>query len=452
MTNVVPFTPRASAGGGWTAAERERLSDLADRLSAAHGVRVDAVYGVSDDGDPWCVIKDEHEDVLVHIARIDGQFVIHDSAADAIQEGETLWGACDRLLGPEWREPRGDVVISLSARQAQYVVALAVAAAFIHDIEHAEAAPAESAVVVPVALGVVASLAPLAVQAHEPGDHRNELLGAQGAHDAKATAAPAPADLAPTSVSEPVQADAPEEAPTALEDLALAQAAPENNDPQDISLIRGTAGADTLQGGDDRDRIYGGDGNDSIDGGAGTDTVEGGAGNDTVHGGGAAPGEFDLLSGGAGDDQIELAADVVAIGGAGADTFVLSGPANAEGLLGVILDFVQNRGDRLLFGGRDVAVVAQAEEADILGGFGGGGGQGFNAFGGPGATTTATPGYRLAVDLDGDGIADGHIFVGRPGGAAPAGPAAETPGGWDGELSMSKLYPASPPPGDFGVG
>lgn len=52
MTNVIAFTPRASAGGGWTASERARLAELAERLSAAEGVKVEAVYGVSDEGDP----------------------------------------------------------------------------------------------------------------------------------------------------------------------------------------------------------------------------------------------------------------------------------------------------------------------------------------------------------------------------------------------------------------
>ncbi|MDP3593908.1 MAG: calcium-binding protein, partial [Phenylobacterium sp.] len=79
MSNVVPFEPRPSAGGGWTAAERARLSDLADRLSAS-GAKVEVVYGMTDEGDPWCVIKDENEEVLIHVARINGQFVIHDAS------------------------------------------------------------------------------------------------------------------------------------------------------------------------------------------------------------------------------------------------------------------------------------------------------------------------------------------------------------------------------------
>ena len=67
----------------------------------------------------------------------------------------------------------------------------------------------------------------------------------------------------------------------------------------------------------------------------------------------AAAAAHDLLEGGAGDDRIELAAGVTAVGGAGADTFVIQAPATLgrpDTLLGVILDFSGWRGrpaDRL---------------------------------------------------------------------------------------------------------
>ena len=167
MDNVVPFAPRPSAGGGWTAAERARLSELADRL-AEGGAKVEVVYGVTDEGDPWCVIKDDQEEVLIHVARINGQFVIHDASADAIQEGETLWAACDRLLGGDWREARDDVVVSLSARQVQTFIALVVAATFIHEVDDAAAAT-------PAAIehaDLTAAGAPLALAESRLKDHR----------------------------------------------------------------------------------------------------------------------------------------------------------------------------------------------------------------------------------------------------------------------------------------
>ncbi len=439
MTNVVPFTPRASAGGGWTASERERLADLADRLSIGGG-KVEAVYGVSDDGDPWCVIKDENEEVLVHIARIDGQFVIHDAAADAIQEGDTLWSACDRLLGPDWREHRGDVVVSLSGRHAQLVVALVMAATFIHEVDHAEAAAMPGAPPPPVALGVTAALAPLAAPAQTVDDLRHELLGAQDnaevvkslSADLVPVAATAEAPLAPAVADSPALA-------TSLEDPARLENVAESE--ENVRVLHGGAGADTLHGGEGRDEIFGGDGDDSLNGGGGADTLHGGEGNDTLHGGGAGPGEMDQLDGGAGDDQIILAPDAVATGGAGADTFVFTGRTDANGLLGVVLDFTQAQGDRIAFsGGRTYTVVSEHQEANILGGV--------NGFFGATATSPL-PGLRIDVDLDGDGVADGHLMLGRPGGSAPLEDAKPPEGHWHGELSASSLYAATPPPGDF---
>ena len=119
MSNVVPFVPR-SAGGDWTAGERERLSELAGKLEAG-GAKVEAAYGVSDAGDPWCVITDQGGEVLIHVARIGGQFLIHDAAADAVQEDESLWSAFERLMGPGWREG-GDDDMVVSLRQAQSVL------------------------------------------------------------------------------------------------------------------------------------------------------------------------------------------------------------------------------------------------------------------------------------------------------------------------------------------
>lgn len=440
MTNVVPFTPRASAGGGWTASERERLADLADRLSMGGG-KVEAVYGVSDDGDPWCVIKDENEEVLVHIARIDGQFVIHDAAADAIQQGDTLWSACDRLLGPDWREHRGDVVVSLSGRHAQLVVALVMAATFIHEVDHAEAAAMPGAPLAPVALGAAAALAPIAAQAQGPDDLRHELLGAQD--NAEAVASP-PAEMTPvaTVAQDPPAPAAAAEAPalaTSLEDPGRLDSPAQATD--DVQVVRGGAGADTLQGGEGRDEIFGGAGDDSLNGGGGADTLHGGDGNDTLQGGGAGPGQLDELDGGAGDDQIFLAPDAVATGGAGADTFIFSEQAGPDGLLGLVTDFSEGQGDRIAFsGGRLYTVLSEHREANILGGV--------NGFFGA-TSTPPLPGLRLDVDLNSDGVADGHLLLGRPGGSAPVEETPPAEGSWHGELSASRLYAVPPPPGDI---
>lgn len=416
MDNVVPFAPRPSAGGGWTAAERARLSELADRL-AEGGAKVEVVYGVTDEGDPWCVIKDDQEEVLIHVARINGQFVIHDASSDAIQEGETLWAACDRLLGGDWREARDDVVVSLSARQVQTFIALVVAATFIHEVDDAEAAT-------PAATDhaeAVAATAPLAIVAASAQSNdevqRQDLLAPQN-HGAGEDAQPASASTggedqaSPTAAQQPA-AETPDTAPAAPAALDAPtepkhDAAPPAEDVRQGRVIEGTAGDDTLRGGDGDDTLSGGAGHDSLLGGAGADQLYGGDGADTLDGGGAPEGRFDILDGGAGDDLIHLSATTIAVGGAGADTFTIGARPPGGGLLGVVFDFSAGEGDRLTYRGRDVNVVNHKEQPNIFEGMHTAGNQSF----------TPTPGQRVEVDLDGDGQLDGYLLLGhgRPGG------------------------------------
>ena len=115
---VVPFLLKA-ARGDWSPAERARLVDFAGRLTA-RDVEAACVYGVADDGDPWCAITDHRGEVLVHVARIDGRYLIHDAASDAVQHADSLWRAFESLL------PRS--VASLPAARRQDAPALARAA------------------------------------------------------------------------------------------------------------------------------------------------------------------------------------------------------------------------------------------------------------------------------------------------------------------------------------
>lgn len=421
MDNVVPFAPRPNAGGGWTAAERERLSELADRLTA-NGAKVEVVYGVTDEGDPWCVIKDDQEEVLIHVARINGQFVVHDASADAIQEGETLWAACDRLLGGDWREVRDDVVVSLSARQVQTFIALVVAATFIHEVDDAEAATLPSIDHAEPA-ATAGPLAAVAVAAQPPSDdvQRQDLLAPQhhGPNDeAPAASAGTVAETAAEAVPQKTPAASADEAQpgpaAALEtpaDSAADNASASASEVHAGEVIKGGDGADTLQGGAGDDTISGGAGADSLMGGAGADHLYGGEGNDTLDGGGAPQGRFDILDGGAGDDQIHLSATTIAIGGAGADKFVITGAPSAEGLLGIVFDFSASQGDRLMYRGKDVNVVGETNTANIFEGM-------HNPT--PDKSFVPTPGQRVEVDLDGDGQLDGYLLVGH-GRTSPAG-------------------------------
>jgi len=89
------------------------------------------------------------------------------------------------------------------------------------------------------------------------------------------------------------------------------------NEVQEICLIYGEAGNDSIEAGNLADTVYGGDGLDSLYGFAGADKMYGGIGNDKLYGGDS----DDLLRGEDGDDSLlgEGGADD-AYGGNGYDT------------------------------------------------------------------------------------------------------------------------------------
>jgi hypothetical protein len=128
LGQIVPLVTRLGARGDFSAEERARLSELAERYGAA-GVRVEVIFGATEEGDPWCVVKDEAEEVLIHVARIGDTFVVHYALDDALRQGQDLRSVLRERLA--W-EDRLEVVVPFS-RQAQSLLALIVAASFMHE-------------------------------------------------------------------------------------------------------------------------------------------------------------------------------------------------------------------------------------------------------------------------------------------------------------------------------
>jgi Ca2+-binding RTX toxin-like protein len=452
MTNVIPFTSRAKLGGDWTTSERERLEDLAARLSSG-GAHVSAVFGSTDAGDPWCVVTDENQDVLIHVARIDGQFVIHQAAQDAVQQGDSLWGAFDRILGADWRGDHDDddVVISLHGRQAQSLLALVAAAGFFFETQQAASHGDDAAS--PPARHDDHGGASDAAAAALPADHapRREGLDSPVAQAATTSAdapASASASLAHAEAAAPAPlvetGPAPAHAASSSETLAAAHPATTfavATGPQFLALHG--AGGETLGGGTSLHQVLnGGAGDDVLRGGAGGDTLSGGAGNDLLDGRGAPHGQVDLLDGGAGNDRLVLHNTTVATGGTGADTFVVSTPpavarttaptpAQPSGQpqdhtpaftqmtggpatttppttqaqpLGTVTDFKAQDGDRLEFApGAHVTVVSKTPVADVID---------HEMTFATSLARTPIPGVRVGLDFDGDGKEDGYVLLG----------------------------------------
>ncbi|WP_371158185.1 calcium-binding protein [Jannaschia sp. 2305UL9-9] len=148
-----------------------------------------------------------------------------------------------------------------------------------------------------------------------------------------------------------------------------------------VDTLDGGAGDDVLLGGlspaDLRDVVFGGMGNDVIDGGAGNDELNGGAGHDTIQGGigadtinGQDGDDFlsgaslgDLISGGPGDDFINGGFGFDRMnGGTGADRFYHLGVPDHGS--DWIQDYSAAQGDVLAYGGTATAAQFQINWAD----------------------------------------------------------------------------------------
>lgn len=429
MGQVVPFIARVRDSGDWTASERARLQELADRLSA-NGVDVEVVFGATDEGDPWCVVTDGAGDVLIHVARIGGAFVVHSAVDDAVNENVDLQTALrDHLdANDAAMAPQSATILpfGLTARQGQTFLALVVAASFFYETAGVGGGEAHAAEM-PVELPTEPSPPPPEIDA--PTQERDLATQAATLQPSSASAAPAAASAVvalPDPAPAPHQADVTDDAaPTDAPPLAA------------IEPVEEPAAAITLAAPSEAEApvvIRGTDGDDLLVGTAADEHIIGGAGNDTLRGGGG----HDLLEGGAGDDVIELTSGTIAVGGDGADTFVVQAPValgHANTLLGVVLDFSTLEGDRLaLANGRFLQVAARPVgqgsgdktiAPTIAGGEHGFTGQDVDAThptltlpaGGGGFQTmlTGRPLTRVEIDFDGDGVMDGYVLVGPQG-------------------------------------
>ena len=98
---VMPFKIRSRADPqrrGWNnqeLAEFYRIKGLLDRA----GLVVDVDHGLTDEGDPWFVfIRLDGEDVLVHFARVDNQFIAVSSIKQEIYKGNDIRGVVEKML------------------------------------------------------------------------------------------------------------------------------------------------------------------------------------------------------------------------------------------------------------------------------------------------------------------------------------------------------------------
>jgi len=356
-------------------------------MAESCGVRID--FGRSDEGDPWCVVLDDNEDVLVHIARIDGVFVAHAVAQDLVAQASELSAALDRALGARSGD-RADVVVPFpSNRSSQIVTAVLVAAAisWSSDSEAHESLPAPS---VPDVDGDTSKDRRDAVTIALPVDLLVDLvrtMPASAPEPDTMTSGTSPLPAADVALHVPVTHDATVSAwPATLAPVDADAAIPLPEKP--VNLVLQTVGAPAAP------------------------LPEMPSAPPTV-----------LIVGTNDDDSLLVGASMVVSGGAGADQFVIAPPPRvSDQPLGVILDFNIGEGDTLQLmpvssvdegfvertpvayrlappeAGPAASILSVDAVADVR----------------PDATVGASPvaGVRLGVDLDADGHEDAFLLVG----------------------------------------
>jgi hypothetical protein len=423
MGDILPFIPRPLVSD-WSANERGLLLLLTQQLKTSYG-EVDGVFGLSDSGDPWYVVTDANQDVLVHIARIEGQFVVHDAAVDMFHQVGSLWSALRQLMAPDApRDPNGVVVaFNPASREAQSFLSLVIAFGLFLEIRGGEFADVASSLGVGAPRGgetpaeTLASKLIAALSLEADRSQIEALIAAATARE------PAPQSASPPVKAEGVAAHAPETEAQSLvafksPSAASAQAVPfpEAQPKSAPPPIEGSGGHEAAGTGFAATKavLQGTSGADVLMGSRAGETINGGAGDDHINGGGAGSGQIDRLNGEAGDDRIVMDARVVATGGAGADTFLISAHPSAsggEGLLGVVLDFSTAQGDQLAVSGdAKMTVVSATAVGDVLSLQG-------TALGEADIAALAdvsqpAPGARVGFDVNGDGREDVFILLG----------------------------------------
>lgn len=398
MNNVLPFTPKIIAGD-WTASERARLLDLADHLSG-HGGPVEVAFGQTDAGDPWCVVTDARQEVLVHVARIDGQFVVHDASVNVFRKVSSLWGAVRQVVAVG---EGSDVVVAFNppGREAQSFLSLLIAVGLYLELQgleggegwrwRLEGLPQDDRWAQPLTpSGLLAALG------HDVEQAIVERRDAIGDLAAPTSSAAARASQTGDAIASPEALSAPDVFTASPSDAGRPGDSGAETSPQAMASL----GAEIPAG-----RILTGDsGEDRLIGGAGADVISGGGGDDYLDGAGAPAGQVDQLDGGVGDDRIVMGAQVVATGGSGADSFIVARASAGDQTvsLGVVLDFSAPQGDRLVFDVREpVTVVSAAVVADV------------RAESGPSAVTSvAVSGTRVGFDFNNDGAEDAFVLLG----------------------------------------
>jgi hypothetical protein len=98
QSNQVLSFFRASERGDWSQRELEEFYRVEDALTKS-GVVISTDRGLTDEGEPWFVFfRQDNEEVIVHFARIDGEYVVASNFTEAVFRGRNFQTLVRELL------------------------------------------------------------------------------------------------------------------------------------------------------------------------------------------------------------------------------------------------------------------------------------------------------------------------------------------------------------------
>lgn len=189
---VIPFGPGRprQRSQGWRPDEIAEVYRVVDLLGRA-GVLVSIDSGRTDEGEPWLtILRDDTEDVIVHIARIDERIIVASTASERVFSGPSLSETLRRVVGTEVLIlPRGGGALYLHpAALLAALIATALTRASAGDATGADAGEPEQSRPSAVDAHLVSHAG--AGQQHEDGSLRSPMSEGPppilGRHDAPA--------------------------------------------------------------------------------------------------------------------------------------------------------------------------------------------------------------------------------------------------------------------------
>lgn len=94
--DIFSFPRRTASSNNWSNQDLAEVYRCIDQL-ARHGIAVEAASGLSEEGDPWFALEEINSgEALIHIARIDGFYVVHIPDIGSYQ-GQTLRAVLSQL-------------------------------------------------------------------------------------------------------------------------------------------------------------------------------------------------------------------------------------------------------------------------------------------------------------------------------------------------------------------